>query len=55
VAKRERLWLVSTSYSQDPWSEMPPEKAQALKRLFAVTEPTHHRRIHVYLLVRKSD
>ncbi|HEV7710565.1 MAG TPA: glycosyltransferase family 39 protein [Asanoa sp.] len=55
VAKRERLWLVSTSYSQDPWSEMSPEKALALKRLFAVTEPTHHRRIHVYLLVLKSD
>ena len=55
VAKVERLWLVSTSYSQDPWSEMPSEKAEALKRLFAVTEPAHHRRIHVYLLVRKPD
>jgi len=51
----DRVWLVSTSYSQDPWSEMPSEKAEALKRLFAVTEPAHHRRIHVYLLVRKSD
>jgi mannosyltransferase len=55
LAGSKRIWLVSTSYSQDPWSEMPSEKAEALKRLFAVTAPAHHRRIHVYLLVRKSD
>lgn len=53
LASRERIWLVSTSYSNDPWSEMPKEKASTLNRVLTVTETKRFPRIHVYLLVRK--
>jgi mannosyltransferase len=54
VGNRPRIWLVSTSYSRDPWSEMPAERADTLSRLFKVAESRHFQRLHVYLLVRKT-
>jgi mannosyltransferase len=54
VGNRPRIWLVSTSYSSDPWSEMPAERADTLSRLFKVAESHHFQRLHVYLLVRKA-
>jgi mannosyltransferase len=53
LGQRERIWLVSTSYSDDPWSEMPKEKASALRLVFTVAQAQQLQRIHVYLLVRK--
>lgn len=50
---RKRIWLVSTSFSNDPWSDMPKEKASALRRVFTVARAQQLQRIQVYLLVRK--
>jgi hypothetical protein len=50
---RQRIWLVSTSYSNDPWSDMPKEQASALRRVFTVAQAQQLQRIQVYLLVRK--
>jgi mannosyltransferase len=53
LGKRQRLWLVSTSQSHDPWSEMPNEKASTLRRVFRVVLTKRFARIQVYLLVRR--
>lgn len=54
LGDRDRIWLVSTSYSADPWSEMPAERAATLSKLFRVSQDSQFQRVHVYLLVRKS-
>ena len=53
VGKRQRIWLVSTSYSNNPWSEMRSERAETLSGLFKVSKDWRFQRVHVYLLVRK--
>ncbi len=53
VGKRQRIWLVSTSYSNNPWSEMRSERADTLSGLFKVSKDWRFQRVHVYLLVRK--
>ncbi|HEY6595282.1 MAG TPA: hypothetical protein VI011_14480, partial [Asanoa sp.] len=55
LGNRSRIWLVSTSYSNDPWSDMPHEKAAVLRSLFVVTEAKRFQRIQVYLLQRKGQ
>jgi mannosyltransferase len=54
VGTRKRIWLVSSSYSDDPWTEMPGERVDTLSRLFKVSKDWQFQRIHVYLLVRKA-
>jgi mannosyltransferase len=53
IGDRRRIWLVSTSYSNNPWTEMPTERADTLSRLFKVADDSKFQRIHVFLLVRK--
>ncbi|HEY2949278.1 MAG TPA: glycosyltransferase family 39 protein [Micromonosporaceae bacterium] len=53
LGQRQRIWLVSTSFGDGPWSEMPREKASALSRTFRVASDARFQRIHVYLLVRR--
>jgi mannosyltransferase len=53
LGQRQRIWLVSTSFGDGPWSEMPREKASALSRTFRVAQDARFQRIHVYLLVRR--
>jgi mannosyltransferase len=55
VGKRQRIWLVSTSYSNNPWTEMTTERADTLSRLFKVAQESRFQRIHVFLLVRKAS
>jgi hypothetical protein len=54
IGDRQRIWLVSTSYSNNPWTEMPTERADTLSRLFRVADDSKFQRIHVFLLVRKT-
>jgi hypothetical protein len=44
--------LVSTSHGDDPWSEMPREKAAALRRAYRVAEQARFQRIQVFLPIR---
>jgi hypothetical protein len=55
LGNRSRIWLVSTSYSNDPWPDMPHEKAAVLRSLFVVTGAKRFQRIQVYLLQRKGQ
>jgi mannosyltransferase len=54
VGNRPRIWLVSTSYSKDPWTEMPKERADTLSRLYKVSRDWGFQRVHVFLLERKA-
>ncbi|MDG4829540.1 glycosyltransferase family 39 protein [Solwaraspora sp. WMMD1047] len=51
LAGRERIWLVSTSYSREPFSEMSEERAATLTRIYQVEQEEIFPRVNVHLLV----
>ncbi|OKI89397.1 glycosyltransferase family 39 protein [Micromonospora sp. CB01531] len=53
LGDHQRIWLVSSSASQQPWSEMSRDRAATLSKLFQIVQEERFPRVQVYLLVRK--
>jgi mannosyltransferase len=53
LVNRERIWVVSTSSSREPFAEMSEERMAALNRLYKVEQESTFTRIHVHLLVSR--
>ncbi|MER7456170.1 glycosyltransferase family 39 protein [Micromonospora sp. NPDC126480] len=51
LVNRDRIWVVSTSYSREAFAEMAEERAATLNRLYQVEQESAFTRIHVHLLV----